>query len=290
MVGLLLPENNTEGEKCNIKTSWIAGLDAAGLGGRHWPKHRWGALGGFGGLDGVRGLCSCQCSCGLCHLCHLLRNVVAAPGAAGSWGSVWTDPGQGSADLGGVGPHAELRQDQGHRCCILCTLRVSVPPGDFLLGCGSAGSRIQPAAPVAIAGLCLSVVPSDRGNLLLSLPLPPPWGLCPPGSPSQPQQELQWCLCACWECLLGMCLTPGRILLFQSFWASQLQGWIAEVPGRKNNNEVCASGAFRPHLAVCALCWRLLCIGTAGNQCPLPNSAQQMPKALTGIFILYFPV
>lgn len=213
---------------------------------------------------------------------------------AGSWAESGTDPGQGSAYLGGLAPQAELRQDQGHRCCILCTLRVSVPPGDFLLGCGSTGSRIKPAAPVGIAGLCPSVVPADRGNLLLSLPLPPHLGAVSSWQPFPAPTQLQWCLCACWERLLGMCLTPGSILLFQSrlqsFWASQLQGWIAEVPGRKNNSEICPSGAFRPHLPACALCWRLLCLGTAGNECPLPLSAQQIPKALTGIFILYFPV
>lgn len=118
-----------------------------------------------------------------------------------------TDPGQGSAYLGGLAPQAELRQDQGHRCCILCTLRVSVPPGDFLLGCGSAGSRIKPAALVGIAGLCPSVVPSYRGNLLL--PLPPHLGAVSSWQPFPAPTQLQWCLYACWDRLLGMCLTPG---------------------------------------------------------------------------------
>lgn len=191
MVGLLLPENNTEGKKCSIKTpdssiqtSWIAGL-----GGRHWPKHRWGALGGPGWSDGsvlvpvqLWPLSPCQ-ECG------------GSPGSSWELGQcLGLIQGRAVLTLGGLAPHAEPRQDGGHRCCILCTLRVSVPPGDFLPGCGSTGSRVKPAAPVGTAGLCLSVVPSDRGNLLL--PLPPPWGLCPPGSPSQPQQELQWCLCA----------------------------------------------------------------------------------------------
>lgn len=93
MVGLLLPENNTEGDKCSIKTpdssiqtSRIAGVDAAGLGdslgagtGQSTNGEVWEDL---GDLDGVMGLCSCQCSCGLCHLARI---VAAAPGAAGSW-------------------------------------------------------------------------------------------------------------------------------------------------------------------------------------------------------------
>lgn len=215
-----------------------------------------------------------------------LREQLGAGAVSGA------DPGQGSADLGGLAPHAELRQDQGHRCCILCTLRVSVPPGHFLPGCGSAGSRINPAAPVAIAGLCLSAVPSERGHLLLSLPLPPPGAVsswqpfpAPTGAPVVPLG------------LLGGFAGNGPHPWEDPFVPEQtpeLLGFSASglgcrSPERKNNNEVCASGAFRPHLAVCALCGRVLCTGTEGNERPLPSAAQQIPKALTGIFILYFP-
>lgn len=121
---------------------------------------------------------------------------MAAPGAGGSW-----ELGQclrliqlrAGFTCGGLAPHAEFTQGQGGRCCILCTLRVSVPPGDFLPGCGSAGSRINPAPAVGTAGLCLCCALSPW-ELLLSLPLPPPWGLCPPAALPSPTHELQWSL------------------------------------------------------------------------------------------------
>lgn len=140
----------------------------------------------------------------------------------------------------------------------MCTLRVSVPPGDFLLGCGSSGSRIKPAPPVGIAGFVSLLCHQPVG---ICCHCHPPRGCVLAALPS-PTHEL----CACWECLLGMCLIPGNLLLFQTeLLGCQLHSLVAKVPERKNNNEVCQSAAFRPHLAACALCWRLLCICTAGN-------------------------
>lgn len=175
-----------------------------------------------------------------------------------------------------LAPHAELKRDQGDRCCILGTLRVSLPPGAFLQGWGRAGSRINPAPPVGTAGLCLSVVPSACGNLLL--PLPPHLGAACSWQPfPAPHPSSSGASGLCWERLLGMGLIPGVSFPSrvdgQSCWACQLQSLIAKVTAGKNDKEVCQSGAVRPHLPVCALGWRLLCIGPAGNECPLPNSA-----------------
>lgn len=167
------------------------------------------------------------------------------------------------------------------------------PLGDFLRGWGRAGSRINPAPPMGTAGLCLSVVPSACGNLLL--PLPPHLGVRAPGSPSQPHTRAPalppgWVGRVCWECASSLGVSfPSRVDGW-SFWACQLQSLLAKVTAGKNDKEVCQSGAVRPHLPVWALAWRLLCIGPAGNECPLPTSAQQMPRALPGVLTLCFPL
>lgn len=96
-----------------------------------------------------------------------------------------TDQGSSVFTCGGsLAPHAELKRDQGDRCCILGTLRVSLPLGDFLQGWGRAGSRINPAPPVGTAGLCLccaispwefaaaAATPAGGCVLLAALPSP----------------------------------------------------------------------------------------------------------------------
>lgn len=121
----------------------------------------------------------------------------------------------------------------------------------------------------------------------------PTWGPCPPGSPSQPQHGSSGASVrvgsVCWECASALGVSFGSRADSRAFGLLSFS-LIAKVPGRNNNSEVCPSGAFRAHLTARALCWSLLCLGTAGNECPLPHSAQRIPKALTGIFILYFPV
>lgn len=111
VVGLLLPENNTEGGKCS-----------------RLQHQNWGRFGSNG--SNWMELWGCA------HAWHPVRNVVAAPGAAGvRLGAVsGSDPGQVSVSLWGLAPHAEFKQDQGDRCCILSTLRVSVPPRRFPAG------------------------------------------------------------------------------------------------------------------------------------------------------------
>lgn len=148
---------------------------------------------------------------------------------------------------------------------------------------------MKPAPPVAIAGLCLSVVPSEGGILLLSLP--PYWGLCPPGSPCQPHTGAAVVpLCcvgsACWECASSLGVSFCSWAARQSLWACQLQSLMAKVTERKNDSEVCQSGAVRPHLTVCALCWRLLSICPAGNPWPL---FPIQPRRSQGLLEEYLP-
>lgn len=101
----------------------------------------------------------------------------------------------------------------------MCTLRVSVPPGDFLLGCGSSGSRIKPAPPVGIAGF-------------VSLLCHQPVGICchchPPGAVSwqpfpAPHRSSVPVGSVCWECasFLGISFCSR-----QSFWAVSFRVWL----------------------------------------------------------------
>lgn len=145
-----------------------------------------------------------------------------------------------------------------------------------------------PWAPLAFVPL----LPSDRGNLLLSLPLPPHLGAVSSWQPFPAPARLQWCLCACWERLLGMCLIPGSVLLFlgcqTELWARQPQSWIAQVSGREQDREGCQRGAVRPQLALCAVCAGGCVLALQGASVPFPNQPNRSQGLLEPYFIPYF--
>lgn len=111
-------------------------------------------------------------------------------------------------------------------CCIL---RFYTLPWDFSPGCGCGGKVMLPRSELkvnlqllwALLAFVSLFVPSDRGNLLLSLP--PHLGAASSWQPfSAPHTSSRDVSVLCRRSSLGCAVIPGSVLLFHS---SQMQCW-----------------------------------------------------------------
>ncbi|XP_037994550.1 uncharacterized protein LOC119701640 [Motacilla alba alba] len=138
-----------------------------------------------------------------------------------------TDPGQVSVSLGGW-PHTWVQAGSGSQVLHFVPPESSCPPWGFPAGLWQRREQNQTCSSRGHCwpwSLCCAIGPWHFAAVTAAAT--PAGGCVPLAALPSPTTSSSGASVPSWECLLGMCLSPGSILLFQSRQAPELLGFSA---------------------------------------------------------------